>query len=160
MPRLPIPITAALALAAAGAAAQPSASPAAAGQPGTIRTANFHRIRSDSRGQLDAGLAPITQRLGAAPATVHVLHFAGAQELEERILTADRGELIVDDTRVRGDLLSSTTREGRQLAASARSADDILSSLAAENGAFTSPAPRGSGSRSIASRPGTNAGTD
>ena len=87
-------------------------------QPGTIRKADLPRIRSDSRGQLDAGLAPITQRLGAAQATVHVLHLAGAQELEDRILTADRGELIVDDTRVSGNIFSSTTREGRQLAVS------------------------------------------
>ena len=103
-------------------------------QPGTIRKADLPRIRSDPRGQLDAGLTPIARRLGAAQATVHVLHLAGVQELEDRILTADRGELIVNDTRVSGNIFSSTTREGRQLAASPRSADDILSSFAAESG--------------------------
>ena len=103
-------------------------------QPGTIRKADLSRIRSDPRGQLDAGLAPITQRLGAAQATVHVLHLAGVQELEERILTANRGELIVDEAGVHGNIFSSTTREGRQRAVSPRSADDILSSLAAESG--------------------------
>ena len=103
-------------------------------QPGTIRKADLPRIRSDPRGQLDAGLAPITQRLGAAQATVHVLHLAGVQELEDRILTADRGELIVNDTRVSGNIFSSSTREGRQRAVSPRGADDILSSFAADSG--------------------------
>ena len=72
--------------------------------------------------------------LGAAQATVHVLHLAGVQELEDRILTADRGELIVNDTRVSGNIFSSSTRERRQRAVSPRGADDILSSFAAESG--------------------------
>ena len=103
-------------------------------QPGTVRKANLPRIRSDPRGQLDAGLAPITRRLRAAQATVHVLHLAGAHEFEEKILTANRGELIVSGTRVGGNPFSSTAREGRQNAVSPRSEDDILSSFAAETG--------------------------
>ena len=103
-------------------------------QPGTIRKPNHSRIRSDPRGQLDAGLAPITQRFSAAQATVHVLHLAGVRELEERILTANRGELIVGEFGIHGNTLSSTTRDGRQQAVSPRGADDILSSFAAESG--------------------------
>ncbi len=111
-------------------------------QPGTIRKADLPRIRSDPRGQLDAGLAPITQRLGAAQATVHVLHLAGVQELEERILTANRGELSVDEAGVHGTIFSSTTREGRQRAVSPRSADDILSSLLRPRQGFRKPLDR------------------
>ncbi len=103
-------------------------------QPGTIRKPNHSRIRSDPRGQLDAGLAPITQRFSAAQATVHVLHLAGVRELEDRILTANRGELIVGEFGIHGNTLSSTTRDGRQQAVSPRGADDILSSFAAESG--------------------------
>ena len=104
-------------------------------QPGTIRKADLPRIRSDPRGQLDAGLAPITQRLGAAQATVHVLHLAGVRELEERILTANRGELIVGDIwHSAGTPFPQPPAMRRQQAVSPRGADDILSSFAAESG--------------------------
>lgn len=104
-------------------------------QPGTVRNSATARILPLARGASDAGLGSIIERLRAASATVHVLHLAGVQDLEERILTADRGELIVDGSgRSRRDMFSSTTYEARQRDASPRSGDDILSSFAAETG--------------------------
>ena len=103
-----------------------------AGQPGTDRKADWPRIRPDARGAPDAGLGSIIARLRGASATVHVLHLAGVQESEERILTANRGELIVAGSPLRGNRFSSTTREARERRPWPRSGDDTLSSVAAE----------------------------
>ena len=104
-------------------------------QPGTVRNSATARIFPLARGESDAGLGSIIERLRTAGATVHVLHLAGVQDFEERILTADRGELIVDGSgQSRRDMFSSSTYEARQRAASPRSGDDILSSVAAETG--------------------------
>ena len=99
-------------------------------QPGFLRKPDVPMIRFEGRGrgEEDAGLASITRRLSAAQTTVHVLHLAGVLEYENRILTAERGEF---DPR---QPFSSTSYLARERAVSPRSADDILSSLAAETG--------------------------
>ena len=95
-------------------------------QPGVFRTSNITGIRAAARGEPDAGLASITDRLAAATATVHVLHLAGVAEYENRILAAERQEF--DPMRP----FSSTSFDGRLRAVSPRGADDILSSVATE----------------------------
>ena len=99
-------------------------------QPGVFRTPDVPGIRSGvrGRGEKDAGLASITGRLVATGAEVHVLHLAGVQEHETRILFAERQEF---DPR---QPFSSTSYEGRFRDVSPRSGDDILSNLAARTG--------------------------
>lgn len=104
------------------------------GQPGTDRKPDWPRILPHARGASDAGLGAMTGRLRAASVTLHVLHLAGVQEFEERILISERGELWVPGSRLYRYGPSSTTFEGRERAVSSRSADDILSSVAAETG--------------------------
>ncbi len=97
-------------------------------QPGTFRTSNVTMIRPGARGETDAGLASITQRLVGVQATVHVIHLEGVREYDELILTAER------DQSNPFRAFSSTSFEGRFRTVSPRSGDDILSSVAAESG--------------------------
>lgn len=104
------------------------------GQPGTDRKPDWPRMLPHARGASDAGLGALIGRLRAARVTVHALHLAGVQEFEEGILISERGELYVPGSRLFRYANSSTTFEGRERAVSSRSADDILSSVAAETG--------------------------
>ena len=106
----------------------------ASDQPGTVRTSDLPRIRPHARGEPDAGLSSIAERLRSVGATVHALHLAGVQEFEKRILTAHRGELLGESYGHRGNRFSSTTREAPERAPSRRGGDDILSGLVAATG--------------------------
>ncbi len=99
---------------------------------------SFSDVGEDVQGaRSEPAYAALVEGFLAARAQVHVAHLAGVMEFEDRILTAGRGELIVNSEaggRVLGSIFSSSTKDQRRMDSTPRSGDDVLSSLAADTG--------------------------